>query len=259
MTERQASMTAVQLNHNRHSYTSHSITITPNPPQVGIPATITLELSNTGTEPLTVQRIESRVAQFGMGVPWETLTPLGPFTIAPKQVKHVTIEWTPSVGGHRCLQALIYTDLSPSPVRIGRNMYIIDAKTTTQPLWEVPFAIGNPTDQPAPVLLRIEHDPHIQALLLVKNRVLYPGETIELVAKEEAQGNLLLWAETPDALNSAIAVEAFINGQFLDGIEVTVRKPAHKPGNEAEDTQSGMQSPLTEIANPLLTESACLC
>lgn len=243
-------MTAIQLN-NRHSYTSQGIAITPDPPQVGIPATITLELSNTGTQPLTVQRIEPMVAQFGMGLTWERLSPLEPFTIAPNQVERVDIHWTPSIGGHRCLRAYIYTDLSESPLRVGRNMRVIESETATQFLWRVPFAPGNPQDRPAPVLLALKHDPHVQASLVIKERLLLSGETVELAAREEAQGTLLLLAEAKDALESAITVEAFIQGQFLDGVEVTIRKPAleqtdqaNRPlfttHNEPIEIQSGM-------------------
>jgi hypothetical protein len=243
-------MTAIQLN-NQYSYTSRGITITPDPPQVGVEAVIALELSNTGTQPLTVRRIEPMVAQFGMGVTWEQLPLLGPLSIAPNQVERVVVSWTPGVGGHRCLRANIYTDLSSSPVRVGRNMRVIESETATQFLWGVPFALGNPQDQPAPVLLALKHDPLVQASLVIKERLVFSGEAIELAAREEAQGTLLLLAETKDALESTIDVEAFIRGQFLDGLEVTLRKPALERGDQADRPLFTMHNEAIEVGSSL--------
>src|SRR6266566_8938350 len=102
-------MEAIHLKYapRAHPYACRSITVSPDPPQVGTAATIRMALVNPGPASVTVTRIDVMVAQFGIGVQWEELAPLGPFLLpaAPDHIHEVTVEWTPTDGGHRCVRA----------------------------------------------------------------------------------------------------------------------------------------------------------
>jgi hypothetical protein len=240
-------MEAIQFNQfdHRQRYASRGITVSPNPPQVGTPTTIELQLHNPGPGALTISRIETRVAQFGMGVAWEELPPLGPFHLPanPTYVEKITQQWTPLVGGHRCVRASIFIDQLPQPLRIGRNLHVIEA-AAEMVRWQVPFRLGNPEQERKPVVLTVEQDrPHeVLAMVMMKGRIVPVGEPIWLAAGEEVDASLLLRARTRAAIESVNNIEASIDGRLIDGIQVIVQRPAqlqHPIYHAAEQTYVG--------------------
>src|SRR5579885_2035588 len=138
----------------RHLYTSGGITIVPDPPQAGVPTGITLNVTNTRTEPITVERIEVLIARFGIGMAWKHLPPLGPFTIPAQQSQQMRCVWTPASSGPYCVRVRIHS-ASATSLCVGRNVRAIEAATAG--FWRTPFALGNPEDHPAAVQLVIEH------------------------------------------------------------------------------------------------------
>ncbi len=224
-------MEAIQLNHpvHPHRYACGGITVTPNPPQVGVVTILGLSLKNAGSEPVTISRIETMVARFGMGVAWEELPVVGPFHLPadPAYIEEVTMQWTPLKGGHRCVRATIHIETLPQPLRIGRNLQVIESEAE-RTMWNVPFRLGNPEDQRMPIVLDVGGDSpaSIGAHVIVNGRMVRSREPIWLNAREEVDAMLLLRARTNAALESASTVEATIGGRFLDGIQIVVHRPA---------------------------------
>lgn len=203
---------------NHRLYACAGITVVPDPPQVGVPTTISLKLMNNGAEQISIQHIELLVARFGIGMNWEYLTTVGALNIPAYERAQVSSAWTPAFSGHCGVRAHIMTNLSDAPAHVGRNLRIM--KAITPGIWRTPFVLGNPLDQPAEIQLVIEHDPRLVAMLIVNERALVSGETIALAGREETEGVLLLLAPTDEVLISMTTVEAFIVGQFVDGMAV---------------------------------------
>lgn len=222
-------MEAIQLNNVARSYryACGGITVTPNPPQVGVATTIAMSLKNPGPEPVTVSRIETMVSQFGMGVPWEQLPAAGPLHLPADHVEEVSMQWTPLKGGHRCVRANIHIETLPQPLRIGRNLQVIESEAE-RAAWRLPFRLGNPEDERMPIVLEVDgNNPEVVAThLVINSHMLQPGEPIWLNAREEVNAILFLRARTNAALENVSTVEAYIGGRFLDGIQVVVHRPA---------------------------------
>jgi hypothetical protein len=224
-------MEAIQLNHavRPHRYACTGITVTPNPPQVGVVTTLGLTLKNGGSGPITISRVETMVAQFGIGVAWEPLPAVGPFHLPadPDYIEDVTMQWTPLKGGHRCVRANIHIETLPQPLRIGRNLQVIESEAE-RAMWNVPFRLGNPENQRMPIVLELggNNPQAVGAQVMANGRMVRSGEPIWLNAKEEVDAMLLLRARTNAALESANTVEATIGGRFIDGIQVVVHRPA---------------------------------
>jgi hypothetical protein len=208
-------------------YACGGITINPDPPALGQLSTITFALRNTGTEPLGIERIETRIARFGMGVTWETLPPIGPFQVPPdpNHIELATLEWTPDEAGHRCVRASIFPRDGALPLTVGRNLHVIQAREGEM-TWRVPFRLGNPEPVRAPILLRHDGDPALIAMVRVQRRIIPIGRPVWLEAHEEVTAELLLRSHDLRELRAVRSVEAWMNGRLVDGIAVTVRRPA---------------------------------
>lgn len=211
-----------------HPYACRALTVTPNPPQIGEATTISLALQNPGPDPLTVHRIELRIARFGMGVRWEELPPLGPFQLPgdPAHIEEVHTEWTPTEGGHRCVRGSIHIEGAALPLYVGLNLHVIESAAERNS-WRIPFLVGNPTPERQPLVLQTAGNLDlVGARLMVGGRPIRPGEPLMLDGGEEREAVLLLHATTEEALEAVNTVEAFLGGRFLDGIQVELHRPA---------------------------------
>jgi len=212
-----------------HSYACRSLSVTPNPPQVGVPTLIGLSLKNGGPEPITVSRIAFKVSQFGIGAHWEELPPIGPLHLPadPNHIEEIKQEWTPTSGGHRCVRGSIDVENVPQAVWLGINLNIIESPAE-QRAWQVPFRLGNPENERQPIVLQVgaSDQAQVEAHLIVGNRPVRAGEPVWLNAREEVEARLLLLARQPGALESVHTIEGTINGRLIDGIQVVVRRPA---------------------------------
>ncbi len=220
-----------QRQHLAHRYTSNSISVNPNPPRVGVPATINLALKNSLRQPVTVERIEIMVAQFGMGVEWEHLPDIGPIhlTADADAIEEVETQWTPLTPGHRCVRGSIHVEHFSQPLQARRNLQVIEADSS-QALWQVPFRLGNPSDERKPIVLMIndEYAEEVHTRIRVNSRFVLPGEEIWLDAKQEVDANLVVVARTAEAFRSISNIEALLGGDFLDGIRIAVQRPAYR-------------------------------
>ena len=220
-----------QRQHLAQRYTSNSISVNPNPPRVGVPATISLTLKNSLLQPVTVERIEIMVAQFGMGVAWEHLPDIGPVQLAadPDTIAEIEAHWTPLAPGHRCVQSTIHVENFSEPLHARRNLQVIEAHSS-QTLWQVPFRLGNPSHERKPIVLMLndEHAEQVHTRIHVNSRFMLPGEEIWLDAQEEVDAHVVIMARTTEAFSSISNIEALLGGDFLDGIQVGVQRPAYR-------------------------------
>jgi hypothetical protein len=206
------------------------ITIAPDPPRVGRETTIGFPLMNRGPDEIVVERIDVRIALFGMGQQWEEVGSIGPIHLPPhpSAVHTATIGWTPTVGGHRCVRATIHT-AGAEPLLVGRNLHVIEA-TADEDTWRLPFRLGNPERVAAPVMLELGgNDPRaVEGEVLIGGRPAPLGQPVWLGAGEMVEAELLLRARTDAALAHVRTLEAWIGGRLLDGIAVQVRRPARR-------------------------------
>lgn len=205
------------------------ISVNPDPPRVGELTRITFPLLNPGPDGQTVERIEVKVAQFGMGVQWEELPPLGPFALPadPHHVVAASAEWTPTVGGHRCVRGQIHVAGLAEPCLVGCNLHVIEAGADERN-WSVPFRLGNPEPQRTPIRLQIGGNnlAAVDAVVRVAGRIVPANQPVWLAPGEEVDAELLLRAQLDGALNHVRTVEAWANGHLIDGIHVTLRRAA---------------------------------
>ena len=212
------------------SYAWASISLEPDPPSVGEVCRITFPLLNPGPDDLAVERIETRVALFGIGVRWEPLPAIGPFMLPAddRAVERVSVEWTPREGGHRCVRAAIHMLGTPHVCEVGRNLHVIEADARDE-FWRVPFYLGNPEARAAPIELRIggNEPAALDAWVRVRGEMVRPDHAVWMDAGEQAEAELLIRARTDAPLRHVRLVEALIRGRLLDGIQVTVSRPPH--------------------------------
>ncbi len=210
-------------------YAWSSVTVNPNPPRVGEVTRIGFPLANPGPGDVLVERIEVAIARFGMGVPWEQLDPIGPYRLPPdpQRVEDAYVEWTPQRGGHRCVRAFIHVQGMADPLLVGRNLDVIEAGAE-ETAWRVRFHLGNPEQEPAPIVLRLGADDQLPVgmALQVAGRMVPPGRPVWLRPGEIVEAELDLNAPAGPALAAVRTVEAFIGGRLIDGIQVAVLRPA---------------------------------
>lgn len=223
-------------------YAWGSITVNPDPPQVGEKTFLGFPLANPGPDEVVVKRIDVRVAPFGIGIPWEKLSPIGPFRLPadPDHVELATLEWTPQSGGHRCVRAEIHVKGSRTPYSVGRNLQVIEA-CADEDQWSVSFRLGNPGHVAAPIVLTMGGNDlaALDASVRVNGRQVAAGEPLWLRGREEVEAELVLRAISVNALAHIRTVEATSFGRFIDGLQVTVRRPAWV-GRQAPATLVGV-------------------
>lgn len=225
-------MEAIQLNGlmHPHPYACRSLSVNPDPPEIGKVTTLALALKNAGPQAIIIQRIEFKVAQFGMGVRWEHLPPIEQLTLPANgdHIEEIAVQWTPTVGGHRCVRVAIHADVLPHPLHIGRNLHVIEAAAGRN-FWQVPFRLGNPENERMPVTLKLgdENPAAVEANILINGRLHHSGQPVWLNARQEVDARLILHARTDDAIATIKTIEATIMGRFIDGIQVEIHRPAY--------------------------------
>lgn len=208
-------------------YAWDSISVNPDPPRVGEVTKISFPLMNPGRSELVVERIDVQIARFGMGVRWEQLRSLGPFRLPAdsRRVEEIVFEWTPKEGGHRCVRAAIHVRGMATPLQVARNLNVIHCAEHEE-LWRVPFRLGNPERQAAPIVLRLGGGDYLSAGVRIEGRPLQPAQPIWLAAGQEVDAELVVHAHCRGALAHARTVEAYIHDRFIDGIQVRVERGA---------------------------------
>jgi hypothetical protein len=251
-------MNPIVLNHGLaqvRSYAWGNIAVNPDPPRVGEVTRISIPLANAGPAELVVEQIEVRLAQFGIGVPWKQLDPIGPFVLPPdeKHVEEVTVLWTPTHHGHCCVRAHIHVGDLPAPLIVGRNLNVVQAGKQ-ESHWRVPFHLGNPDATRAPIVLQVGGNDAVAmttAILRIAGQIVPPGQPVWLEPGETAPGELLLAARPGPQLDTVHTVEAYIGGRLIDGIQVEVKRPAltrRQASPAPDDILQGAQSTLALVS-----------
>ena len=211
-------------------YAWGSIAVNPDPPRVGDSTEIVFPLANPGPDDLVVERIEAKVAFFGIGLQWEALPRIGPYRLPadPQRIEHATISWTPTNGGHRCVRAEIYVQGIQQPYLVGRNLQVIEA-AAEETFWSVPFRLGNPENAPAPIQLHTGGNDRaaLDVAVRVGDRTVPLDRPIWLGAHEQVEAVLELRTQVEAPLAHLRTLEATIRDRLIDGIEVTVHRPAY--------------------------------
>ncbi len=245
-------MDAIQLSSvtQLDRYACRTITVTPSPPRVGEATTLGLAFKNTGPEAITLTRIQFLVAAFGMGLGWEQLPLVENLCLPadPQHVEEVAVHWTPTRGGHRCVRVTIESEVLPQPLRIGRNLQVIESSAERN-TWHVPFQLGNPENERMPVMLELGGDTTdgVDAIILINGRPVHSGQPVWLNAGEVVEARLLLRARTPEAIGAVKTVEASIQGRFIDGIQIEAYRPALISRPPLREPERGMRSRLENI------------
>ncbi len=248
-------METIQLNGATrvHRYACRGICVNPNPPRVGEVSTLALALKNTGPEAITINCIQFMVAGFGIGLGWEQLPPIEHITLPadPQHIEDVAVQWTPTRGGHRCVRVTIEADVLPQPLRIGRNLEVIES-TADRRTWYVPFRLGNPENEQMPVMLELGGDnaDGVDAVVLINGRQVLARGPVWLNAREEVEARLVLHARTEEAISALKTVEAHIHGRFIDGIQVEVYRPASRNRRLMTKPEIGMRSEAESFTEP---------
>lgn len=231
-------------------YAWGSISVNPDPPRVGVVARIEFPLANHDVDEVVVERIDTQVALFGIGVEWEQLPSIGPFRLPPDpdHVEHASVEWTPKIGGHRCVRSSIAVAGVAEALLVGRNLHVIEAQAADD-FWRVPFRLGNPGRVAAPIALRFGGNDAaaLDVAVRVGGRMMPLDRPLVLRPNEVVHAELLLFAQTPGALRHVRTVEAYIGGQLLDGIQVTLHRPAQV--REHAPTHAYERAAIGELAN----------
>jgi hypothetical protein len=232
-------------------YAWGSVSVNPDPPRVGEVTQITFPLANPGPGAVVVERIEVGIAAFGVGMPWEQLDPIGPFHLPPAdgQIVEASAAWTPQQGGHRCVRAHIFVQGMDSPLLVGRNLDVIRANAH-EGSWRLAFRLGNPERVRAPIELRVDGTgdaDQVEIRLRVGERWVHANRPIWLKPGEEVGAELHLAAEPGRALDATHTVEAYIGNRLVDGIQVSVVRPAL-----AVPLESRAAIPAPEVTHAIL-------
>lgn len=211
-------------------YAWNAISLDPDPPYVGRQAKIVFPLTNPGPDPIYVERIETEVSHFGIGLSWEALKPVGPVILEPDplRVHRAEMLWTPASAGHRCIRAAIYVRGAREPYRVGRNAQVLEA-ASDEDRWHIPFYLGNPFSKPVPIQLKMGGNDTraLAAEVYINQRRITPDESILLRPGEMVHAEFILTATSHMPLRHVRFVEAYAHGALLDGIQATVYRPAY--------------------------------
>ncbi|HEV7128639.1 MAG TPA: hypothetical protein VGN32_14510 [Ktedonobacterales bacterium] len=233
-------------------YAWSSVMVNPDPPRVGAVTRISLPLTNPGPGEVIVERIDVRIATFGMGMAWERLDPIGPFHLPPdpRHIEEAFVDWTPRQGGHRCVRGEIHVAGMDNPLMVGRNLDVLHAGAHESE-WRVPFGLGNPEPVRAPIELRLGAEGAermLRAAIRIEGRMQPIDRPVWLRAGQQVAAELQLFAPVGPALDAIRTVEAFIGGRLIDGIQIALHRPAvvHHPAPRPI-TDVGMDEHVREL------------
>lgn len=119
------------------------ISFNPDPPVVGVPGQICVELQN----PLPASRavtLDYAVADFGAGISFTTVASRN-VTLPPNSIAKYCADWTPTASNnlHRCVLVTL-RQASYQPLHSQRNIDIVRRLPTRLNTIDVPLRIGNP-------------------------------------------------------------------------------------------------------------------
>jgi hypothetical protein len=206
-------------------YAERELTIRPDPPIVGQPAQVCVDLYNSTAADALVD-ITLYVADFGIGLPWQAVGTIPDVLIPTYSTVQRCLTWTPSPGSvNRCLQVRIQQDNWVDIVS-QRNIKVVYLPGTAQLPMIFEFCVGNPKPEPVTIhldtmALGLPAGWHAELAwteaTLAPNQVLCNVLTISL---DGAMATTLQVA--PDTLpgdSHFVAVEAWVDDELLGGVQ----------------------------------------
>jgi hypothetical protein len=221
---------------HERGYAESEISINPYPPQQGQPTSVSTVVQNSSDQAMTID-LEFGWADFGMGIPFTTtgmVPPTRTVTIGAGMTKTVGVTWTPSQGGHQCVQVRL-SDPSGTyePQRSQRNVDVAERPpcgvikeftftvrndspfTVTVDLGMVTFnvpAAWEVTTVPSDTL---ELGPNSEATVVVQVLIPCPGTATALSAAHAVAAMQQAAGGVP-----TIDVEGYVAGDLVGGIEI---------------------------------------
>ena len=201
-------------------YAQDEISVDPEPPMAGSVTRLCAEVVNNDPVNPHVVTLEFRVANFGIGLPWNSVGSTS-VHVPAGSVASGCVVWTPPSPGHWCIEVVLHQE-GAEPQRSQRN---IDADEPLQPgeSHSRVIAVGNPFDHPVDISLGLV--PHLEGwgLELDPDTLLDmgPGEIREVIlTATPPQGEPLPFDGTV-----IVDVEAYVGGELIGGFRKIFRPP----------------------------------
>lgn len=211
-------------------YMEQEISLIPDPPVVGQPGQICVELQN----PLDVARnvtVDFSVADFGAGI-WFTSVGAQSFTLPPNSIDDYCINWTPSPGGtlHRCIMVTLmqpnYEDQTSQ-----RNINVVEGSILEILDLDLPLLVHNPYFGPQLLEFEIRRyglGPGWMIRVVDENAqpaptIIEPGETLPLMLELAPAGprRAPVQEDLPEygfGDETRIEVDVLLDGTIVGGV-----------------------------------------
>jgi hypothetical protein len=232
---------AIHKPHER-VYAETELSVHPDPPQKGQPATVSSVIQNASAATVTVD-LEFGWAKFGMGIPF-THTGMSPYTqtvdVGPATTATASVTWTPSLTGSHCVIVhLTDPDGLYQPQHSQRNVRVIEEvpcgvvqvytfTVYNDSLFSATVDIGTisfnvPEDWVVTVLpsTTLEIGPFLEAVITVTVEIPCPGGVQGMLAAQQVRA----LQEEAGAIPT-IDVEGYIGGVLVGGIEIQLQPEA---------------------------------
>ena len=216
------------------------IVVIPDPPVLGVPGQLCVDLQNPTGVARTVN-VQFSVAAFGAGIPFTPVGSLPGVVLPPNSITRHCIAWTPtpvSNGNlHRCIQvrlsqANFVDQLSQRNVDLRR----LRVRTLEELLaLHIPFSIGNPA--PYPQALKVEPKivglQGIEAIIDPDPPLILPGGAVQDFTLRFVQANAAADESPVTALEqygdvTQAEVAVFLDDQPASGFNVAIELPNNK-------------------------------
>lgn len=229
----------VRLPHPDIPWEEREISVRNDPPVIGAPNQICVELQNPLPVPRTVT-LEYKVADFGAGIGF-TLVATKTVTLPPNSIDKYCVDWTPADGTlHRCIQVTLK---QPNTLddRSQRNLAVVRPLAPQIPLLRIPVRVGN-TDsfshnlQLIPTLIGI--DPTLFELDIKQANgqpvppVINPGQVLGILIglkpaaqNAAARGDQATAADGRVGDGSSVQVDVRFDGASIGGFTVQFDPP----------------------------------
>jgi hypothetical protein len=220
-------------------YAESEIAVTPYPLQAGQPATITTQIMNTSEETQTI-RVEFRVANFGMGIPFTDTNIMPTYrvvTLGPGISMTVGTVWQPPFAGHWCIQITLRDPDNQYPPQFSQRNVEVERRpaNSCEPIVK-DFWLQNSTGLTVTVSLgssAVNLPPNWTYSTNITEAVLgpYQGITVTLTITPPCGLATLDWltpqgvSETAESRMADVNVEGYIDGELVPesgGIQVQI-------------------------------------
>jgi len=202
-------------------YAHNEIIIRPEPPLVGRPTEICVEVINLDRSQQHFGLLQFGVAGLGIGLP---VNPIGAqeVSVPPGGTALSCIVWVPPNPGSWGVEVLLFQHGADDPIGIQRNVDINEPLRPNTP-HERPFTVRNPFNQPVTITLGLVNHLPDWSLELSPSVLtnMSPGEARQVVLTVTPPTNL-----PPDGM-PILDMEAYVQGELVGGLRKIFRPPVY--------------------------------